>query len=354
MDFPQDGLHLGEQVVGRIAAQFLDARLIEAEPVTQFPGRRAQGGVDVAGGQPVDRQGMDEPQCHGLVGRARKGLLDAGLQHLAAVDHRLDIRYGTEGGVLAEIGPVGVIGDEPGPVVRHVLVENLLHGQRERLQHLALLHGGHPLKGVDIVGMHREEADELVHALVHVAVELGEGGQVLAYFGLLLAGLFEQTLGHHELDVLAGDEDLLEAVLHPADAVGHKGKARAVEDGFLDAGDETETQVLADLADLTQEVQVEDELLVLAGAQVIEQLVHHQEQAVVWKLLMERGHHLFKGALVVGDLVRGGEAVTHAHVRQMLLQLGHEDVPQGHGGGSDFGANHLEPAADFPGGIRYV
>ena len=129
--------------------------------------------------------------------------------------------------------------------------------------------------------MHREEADELVHALVHVAVEFGEGRQVLADLGLLLAGLLEQTLGHHELDVLAGDENLLEAVLHPADAVGHEGKARAVEDGFLDTGDEAEAQVLADLADLAQEVQVEDQLLVLAGAQVIEQLVHHQEQAVV-------------------------------------------------------------------------
>src|SRR3989304_3167684 len=112
--------------------------------------------------------------------------------------------------------------------------------------------------------MYGEEAHELVHALVHATVELGEGSQVLPDFHLLVGGLFEQTLGHHELDVLASDEDLLEAVLHPADAVGHEGETSAVEDGFLDTGDEAESQVFADLANLAQEVEVEDEFLVLA------------------------------------------------------------------------------------------
>ena len=291
---------------------------------------------------------------HGLVGRAGEGLLDARFEHLAAVDDRLDVRDGAEGRVLAQGRPVAVVGDEPGPVIRDVLVEQLLHGQRQGLEHLALFHRGDPLEGVDVVRMHREEAHELVHALVHAAVELGEGGQVLPDFHLLVGGLLEQTLGHHELDVLAGDEDLLEAVLHPADAVGHEGEARAVEDGFLDTGDEAEPQVLADLADLAQEVEVEDQLLVLARAQVVEQLVHHQEQAVVGILLVEGGHHLLEGALVVGHLVRGREGVGHAHGGQVLLQFGHEDVAQGHGGRADFGSDHLEAAADLARGTRHA
>ena len=50
---------------------------------------------------------------------------------------------------------------------------------------------------------------------------------------------------------------MLEAVLDAADAVGHEGEAGAIEDGFLHPGDEAEAQVLADLADLPEEVQVE-------------------------------------------------------------------------------------------------
>ena len=72
--------------------------------------------------------------------------------------------------------------------------------------------------------------------------------------GLLFGGFLEQALSHHEFDIAAGNEDLLKSILHPADAVGDKGKTRAVENGFLDTGHETEAQILADLANLSEEV----------------------------------------------------------------------------------------------------
>ena len=313
MDFPQDGFHLGKQIIGRIAAQLLDARLKETQAVAQFLRRRAQGRVDVARREPVNGERMDELGRHRLVCQAGEGLLDARFEHHAAIDDCLDVRNGAEGRVLAQGRPVAVIGDDSGPVVGYVLVEELLYGQGESLEHLALLHRGDPFEGVDIVRMHGEEAHELVHALVHAAIELGEGSQVLPDFHLLVGGLPEQTLGHHELDILAGDEDLLEAVLHPADAVGHKGKAGAVEDGLLDAGDEAEPQVLADLADLAQEVEIENEFLIFAGPQVVEQFVHYQEQAVVGMLLVEGGHHLLEGTFVIGHLIRRRERIRHAH-----------------------------------------
>lgn len=96
--------------------------------------------------------------------------------------------------------------------------------------------------------------------------------------------------------------NLLEAVLHPADAVGHKGKVRAVKDGFLDTVNEAEAQVFADFADLKQNVEVEDKVLVLAGAHVIEQFVHHQEQTVFGKLMAKSGHQFFEGMLVDKNL----------------------------------------------------
>jgi hypothetical protein len=58
-------------------------------------------------------------------------------------------------------------------------------------------------------------------------------------------GLLEQALSHHELDVLASDEDLLETALDVADAIGHVGEAGAVEDDCLLPGDEAEAQILS-------------------------------------------------------------------------------------------------------------
>src|SRR5660398_242664 len=124
-----------------------------------------------------------------------------------------------------------------------MLAQDALHAHGQGFKYLPLFHHGDPLKGVDVVGMHREEPDEFVHRLVETSIVLGKGHQVVADLSLLLGGFLEQTLGHDKFHIAAGNEDLLETVLHAADAVGDKGKARAVENGFLDTGHETEARL---------------------------------------------------------------------------------------------------------------
>ena len=196
--------------------------------------------------------------------------------------------------------------------------------------------------------MHREEPHELVEPLVHVAVEPGERRQVLADAGLLRARLPEQPLGHDVLDVGPGDADLLEAVLHAPQAVGHVVEAGAVEDRLLHAGDEPEAQVLGDLAHLAQEVQVEDELLVLPALEVVEQLVHHEQQPPLGVPGVERRHHVLEGPLVVRDGVAGRELVVDAPAFQRGLELGADERAEVHGRGAELGARHLETAGDAP------
>ena len=165
----------------------------------------------------------------------------------------------------------------------------------------------------------------------------------------MLDGLLEQALGYDEFHVTAGNEDLLKAVLHTADAVCNKSEAWAVEYGFLNTSHEAKAQVLTDLADLAKEVEIENQLLVLAGAQVVEQLVDHQQQAVLGEDLAEFGHHVFEGSFVAGDGPGFGEHILHTEFFEMLFQFGHQDVTQGHGGGSDLGTDDLEPTGDLRG-----
>ena len=96
VDLPQDCLHLRQEVVGRIAPEILDTRLIEAQTVPQLLGGGAEGGMDVAGGQPVHRQCVDDAHRHRLVRRPGERLLNSRLQHLAAIDDRLDVGNGPE------------------------------------------------------------------------------------------------------------------------------------------------------------------------------------------------------------------------------------------------------------------
>ena len=76
-------------------------------------------------------------------------------------------------------------------------------------------------------------------------------------------------------------------------------------------------QVPANLTDFAEEVQVQDEFLILAGAQVIKQLVHHEKQAVVWKRWWKAVIISSKACLLPETWSMVGEAVAHADRRQV-------------------------------------
>ena len=164
-----------------------------------------------------------------------------------------------------------------------------------------------------------------------------------------LASFFEEALRDDVGNVLARDADLLEAVLHAPHGLGDELEARVVEEALLHAGHEAEPRARADLADLAQEVEVEDQLLLLAGAEEVEQLVDDEQQPMVRIDLLERPHHADEQVLVVRDLVRGRELVRDAQCLQVLLELGADDVAKRHHDRADLGADDLEAPGDGAG-----
>lgn len=77
--------------------------------------------------------------------------------------------------------------------------------------------------------MYREKPDKLVYPLIEPSIVFGKGHQVVPDLGLLLGRLLEQALGHDKFHIVASNENLLKAILYPANAVGDKGEARAVK-----------------------------------------------------------------------------------------------------------------------------
>jgi hypothetical protein len=258
---------------------------------------------------------------------------------------------GTQDRIGHNRSPERVVPDQTGAILRHFVLENPLGLVAQRDKSTALLGEDKPLERADVVGMHGKKAHVLVHALVHGAVELGERGETGADLGLLVGRLLEQALGHHEAHVLARQQHLGEPVLHPAQAVCHVLEPAGVEDGLLDACHEAEAQMLGDLADLAQEGEIEDQVVVVAGAKVVEQLVDNQQHAVAGMHLREGGHHVLEGCLVVHDPVGGRKRVADAMLCQEYLQLLGADVAQRHLR-RDLDAVHLELARDCRGSLR--
>src|SRR5437870_12878872 len=87
---------------------------------------------------------------------------------------------------------------------------------------------------------------------------------------------------------------------------------------------------------------VQNQFLIPTSAEVIEQLVHHQEQTVIGELLVERRHHLLEGALIIGDLASVGEGKADTQCVQVLRQFGDENVAQRHRRGANLSADYLK------------
>ena len=182
----------------------------------------------------------------------RERLLYTGLQNLAAVHDCSDVWNGAHGRVLQQDFPIAVVCDQPWPILRHFLVQQLAHGHRQCFQDFPLFDGGDPEKGVDVIRVNREQPHELIHVLVHPAIKPRESSQVFAYAGLLVRALSEQALGDHIFHIATGDQHLLEAIFDTAQAVGGELESRAVEDGFLDASDKPKAKVFGHLPNLAQ------------------------------------------------------------------------------------------------------
>src|ERR1035438_5368276 len=88
----------------------------------------------------------------------------------------------------------------------------------------------------------------------------------------------QQALRDNEFNVRGGNLDLLKSVLHSADGVGDMREPATVKNGFLHARHATETEFLDHLANLAKESEIQNQLFVVAAAQIIQQLVHDEQQ----------------------------------------------------------------------------
>ena len=85
--------------------------------------------------------------------------------------------------------------------------------------------------------------------------------------------------------------------------------------------------------------------MVLARAQVFEKLIDDEQQPLVRMYLIEGGHHLLKGSLVVDHLVGRRKAEADALAFEEEFEFLSDDVTQGHLAG-DFDAMHFKLARD--------
>ena len=256
-------------------------------------------------------------------------------------------RISTQGGILLDALPVGIKADDTGSHIGHIVIDDRANGLGDGLQHFALFNGHDVLEGINIRRMDREHLYIVFQTACHVPIQRAELLQVLPHHGLLLGRLPKDALLHNVGNVLAADQHLFKAILHLQQGGRNLTEGGVVKQRFLHTGDEAELGGLDDFAQLTHEAQVGHQLGILAGAQIVQQLIHDDQiTALVAILFGESGHHVNQGVLVVGDGGHIRELKGDAAFLQIRFNIGNDDVPQGHGGGANLYTQHFKLPGD--------
>jgi hypothetical protein len=137
------------------------------------------------------------------------------------------------------------------------------------------------------------KGDELLESLRHPIERRRKALELLADLGLLRGVLAEKPFLDDICDVLARDADLLEPVTHAPNSVRRGSEPRVVEQRLLDTRDEPEACRPTNLADLAQEREVDDQLSVSTGAQVVQEFVEHEQQSAVGLDFLKSSHHVY-------------------------------------------------------------
>ena len=163
---------------------------------------------------------------------------------------------------------------------------------------------------------------------------------------LLSGALWQQTLTDDKGHVLPGDPYLLESITHAPNCICDPCEARVIEQGFLQAANEAEASVLADLPNLSQERQVLNQLPVLTTPEEIKHLIEDKQQALIREHRLERTHHFDQRVFCVRYMLERFEGVLHASLSKSLGQFNADDVAQAHVAGANVKSDDLESSAN--------
>ena len=149
----------------------------------------------------------------------------------------------------------------------------------------------YPAADVDVIRVDGKLGDELIHPLPHPAVKSCELRQV-GPDGLFLRGrLLNQPPGHHVLPPAGLHLHLGETVLQPVQPVCGHPRMLMIQNRLQNTGQEPQLRPAARRPDLSQKLYIRQKFLVCPAPQIILQIIHHQEQPMAGKVILEPGHH---------------------------------------------------------------
>ena len=114
----------------------------------------------------------------------------------------------------------------------------------------------------------------------------------------------------------------------------------------MHAADHAEPGLGTHLGHGLKESQIQDDLPLVAGSQIGQELVDDDEISLLGVFLLELCHGLLDNPGVIADAVQVWNFIVDASGRKVIFDLAHDDFPQWHGQAVHFQAQNFKLAGD--------
>ena len=158
----------------------------------------------------------------------------------------------------------------------------------------------------------------------------------------LLRCLFQDTLGNNVGGGFLCNDQLREAVADVLQCICHETEARIIENLLLHTEDHAELGLGAHFTERPEEFKVKNNLPLISGRQVRQELIDYDQIALVRILFGEGHHHILDYRLEALYAAVFGCLKSNAATVKIVLNIAHDDIIERHHDTADFNTEHFK------------
>ena len=151
---------------------------------------------------------------------------------------------------------------------------------------------------------------------------------MLANQSLLLRRFLQDTLRHNIRCCLFGDDDLRKTIRHMFQCVRHKAESRIIKNLLLHTKNHAQFTLGAHLAKCAEKFKVKDDLPLVTGSQIAQELIHNNQISLVRILCRESHHHITNQLFIIADRIKIRHFKINSSCRKIVFNEAKQNFTQ--------------------------
>ena len=169
---------------------------------------------------------------------------------------------------------------------------------------------------------------------------------MLANQSLLLRRFLQDTLRYNIRCCLFGDDNLRKTIRHMFQCIRHKAESRIIKNLLLYTKNYAQFALGAHLAKCAEKFKVENNLPLVTGSQIAQELIHNNQISLVRILCREGHHHITNQLFIIADCIKIRHFKINSSCCKIVFNEAKQNFTQRHCYAADFNAKYFKLACD--------